>query len=613
MPLRNDLLNPISGANPAGENLRYAPVYDKIKEARRQDDDAPQGEWTRERKVADWPLAIKLISETLATKSKDLQLVAWLAEAMLIREGVAGLREVLDLARGLIENFWDTLYPELEDGDAEFRATPLQWIGDRLEIPLRQAKITKKGLSWLDYKESRAVGSEEGADTDAKRDTRQKAIADGKLTQEDFDSDFDATSKQFYVDLMAAYDGALESLDALSTLCDEKFGDVAPSYSKLKSTLEEVRQTVRTLLQKKREKEPDAPVAEPEVEAEPEAEAEAEAPVAVAGAAAAPVRAKVKAAGALAAEPVDREDAIARIVGAAKFLRAQDRYTPAPYLMLRGLRWGELRAAGSDIDQTMLAAPATEIRQGLKKLSLEANWAELLEACEAAMGMECGRGWLDLQRYVARASYELGSYYEPIRQAVISSLRALLGDYPRLLDMTLMDDTPTANGETQAWLKDEVLPKPAAEAPAEPPVFAQSIWQQAEAAAGGNGAAEAAPDTFELAMKEAKAGRAQQGIEMLMREMTQERSGRARFQRKAQLAQLCAMTGHTPIAFPILQELAAEVERRHLEDWEDAELIAQPLALLYKCMDKGADPDQRQKLYAWICRLDPVAALTVMK
>lgn len=613
MPLRNDLLQPIPGENPAGQNLRYAPIYDKIKEARRQDDDAPQGEWTRERKVADWALTAKLISEALATQSKDLQLVAWLAEAQLVREGLPGLREVLDLARGLLENFWDTLHPELEDGDAEFRATPLQWIGDRLEIPLRQTRVTRK-LSWLQYKEARAVGTEESADTDAKREARQKAIEEGKVTQEQFDSDFDATPKPFYVDLMAAYDGVMESVEALSTLCDEKFGDVAPSYSKLKSTLEEVRQTVRTLLVKKREKEPDAPVAAAEPEPEPEAEAAGEPEAAAVGsAAAAPARARVKA-GTLAPEPVDREDAIARVVVASRFLRTQDAYSPAPYLLLRGLRWGELRAAGSDIDQTMLAAPPTEIRQNLKKLALDSSWTELLEACEAAQGMECGRGWIDLQRYSARACYELGSYYEPIRQAVISSLRTLLADYPRLPEMTLMDDTPTANAETHAWLKDEVLPKPPAEAPAEPPVFQQSVWQQAEAAAPeGAPAAEAPPDTFELAMKEARAGRAQQGIEMLMREMTQERSGRARFQRKAQLAQLCAMTGHNAIAFPILQELAAEIERRRLEDWEASEVIAQPLALLYKCMDKNASPEDRQKLYSWICRLDPLAALTVVK
>src|ERR1017187_5175612 len=50
MPLRDDLLNPISAENPAGESIRYAPVFDKIKEARRQEDDAPQGDWTYERK-----------------------------------------------------------------------------------------------------------------------------------------------------------------------------------------------------------------------------------------------------------------------------------------------------------------------------------------------------------------------------------------------------------------------------------------------------------------------------------------------------------------------------------------------------------------------------------
>ena len=122
MPLPSDLLNPISGDKPAGENLRYAPVFDKIKEARREDDDAPQGDWAHVRKVADWPLTIRLINEALATKTKDLQLTAWLAEAMLRREGIAGLREVLDLNRGLLENFWDTSIPELEDGDAEFRA-----------------------------------------------------------------------------------------------------------------------------------------------------------------------------------------------------------------------------------------------------------------------------------------------------------------------------------------------------------------------------------------------------------------------------------------------------------------------------------------------------------
>jgi type VI secretion system protein ImpA len=600
MPLRNDLLNPISDAKPAGENLRYAPIYDKIKEARREEDDAPQGDWTRERKTADWPLCIKLIGEALATKSKDLQLAAWLAEAMLIREGVAGLREVLELIRGYLESFWDCLYPELEDGDAEYRAAPLQWIGDRLEMRLKRAAVTRGGLNWFQYKESRVVGTEEAADTDEKRQSRLDAIAEGKIPQEDFDKDFDATPKQFYVNLQEAFDGTLETVSALGQVCDGKFGDVSPSFGTLNRALEEVRQTVYILLQAKRQKEPDEPVAAEDLAPE----AVVEEPAAEASTAAAAAPAKAKRAGALSVEPADRDDAIARVLASARFLRQQDPYSPAPYLMLRGLRWGELRAAGSTIDQTLLAAPSSEIRQNLKRLALEGSWTEVLETAEAAMGMECGRGWLDLQRYVGRACYELGSYYDPIRHAVISGLRSLLADYPDLPGLTMMDDTATANAETQAWLKENVPPHAQAE-----PAYTPAVYTSETPAEPG---APATPDTFELAMQAARSGRAQEGMEMLMREMMQERSGRARFHRKIQLTQLCVSTGHETIAFPILRELAAEIERRKLEDWESPEVIAQPLALLYRCLSRtDANAEERQKLYSWICRLDPIQAMNI--
>lgn len=602
MPLRTDLLNPISAEKPAGENLRYAPVFDKIKEARREDDDAPQGDWTRERKVADWPLAVKLISEALATKTKDLQLAAWLAEAMLNREGVAGLREVLELIRGYLENFWDGLYPELDEGDAEYRAAPLQWIGDRLEKPMKRAALTRGGLNWFQYKESRSVGTEEAADTDEKQRARLDAIAEGKIPQETFDKDFESTPKKFYVALLATFDATQETMTSLGELCDAKFGDVSPSFSTLNRVLDEVRQTVYILLQAKREKEPDEPV--PASEPEPEVEAEAAVEESgTAGAAAAPARARRSAAPS--AEPVDRDDAIARVVVVAKFMRQQDPYGPAPYLMLRGLRWGELRAGGTVVDQTMLAAPPSEARQSLKRLGLEGNWTEVLETAETVMGMECGRGWLDLQRYVGRACYELGSYYDPIRTAVISAVRALLADYPQLPDLTMMDDTPTANAETHAWLKENVLTTASAQ------LEHASSYQPADGT-GPEPGSPAPPDTFDLAMQAARSGRAQEGIEMLMREMLQERSGRARFQRKVQLTQLCVSTGHEAVAFPILQELAAEIDRRKLEDWECADVLAQPLALLYRCLVKNdVNGDERQKLYSWICRLDPLQAMRI--
>ncbi|HWC95682.1 MAG TPA: type VI secretion system protein TssA [Candidatus Sulfopaludibacter sp.] len=603
MPLRNDLLEPIPGDNPSGQSLRYAPVYDKIKEARREDDDAAQGDWKRERKIADWPTVIKTASEVIATKSKDLQLAAWLTEALLKTQGVAGLKEGLDLLKGLLEKFWDTVYPEIEDGDLELRAAPLEWVGLRFERPVRESAVTRTGYSWFQWKESRRVPTEaEAEENNAKAESRETLIAEGKLTQEDFETAFNNTPKAYYVALSESYEGALESLAGLDDFCTDKFGDIAPSFSSIRSALEEVQQQVRSFLNKKREREPDEPVAGSEPE--PETDSWSTTLEVETQAAAAPV--KRRTGGPLAAEPVDRADAIARVVSAAKFLRTENAYDPAPYLMLRGLRWGELRAAGTSIDQSLLEAPPSELRQSLKRASVDGSWSDVLEHAETAMGMDCGRGWLDLQRYVSRACYELS--YEAIRASVISGVRGLLTDYPTLPEMTMMDDTATANAETQAWIRDEVKPgesagaSSASEAPA---------WDTATEPPDGIGQT---PDVFELALQAVRSGRPKEGIELLMREMTQERTGRGRFQRKAQLAQLCVGTAHEPIAFPILKDLAAEIERRKLEDWESPDLLAHPLALLYKCLSRvDGSQEESQKLYSWLCRLDPLAALSISR
>ena len=84
MPLPDDLLNPIEGPNPSGANLRYDPVYDKIKEARREEDAAAAGhDRAATAKSSDNALVIKLTTDLLTKKTKDLQLAAWLTEASL--------------------------------------------------------------------------------------------------------------------------------------------------------------------------------------------------------------------------------------------------------------------------------------------------------------------------------------------------------------------------------------------------------------------------------------------------------------------------------------------------------------------------------------------------
>src|SRR5271157_4557589 len=597
MPLRDDLLNPIPGENPSGANLRYAPVFDKIKEARRADDDAPQGDWQFERKTADYAVVIKLAGEALATKSKDLQVAAWLTEAILRKEGFAGLKAGLELIKGLVENFWDTLYPELDDGDAEMRAAPLEWLGTHMETALRSVPLTRGGANWFQFKESRAVGYEATADTDAKVEARNAAIAEGKMSGEEWDKAVAATPKAFYAEMEATLDGILDAIEILNILGEEKFGDVTPSFGPMRTTVEEIQHTVHGLLQKKREVEPDEGAEAAVSEEEPASAEEAQAaPPAPPG--------KRKARGdTLTAEPSDTEDAFERVTAVASYLRKNDASSPLPYLLLRGLRWGEVRAAGTEVDANLLDAPPTGARQGLKKAANDSEWQQVLELGESAMGQPCGRGWLDLQRYVFRAAKELG-YYQ-IAAAIRAEVNALLADYPALRQASLLDDTPAANPETQAWL-DEIAPAPPAEAAYTPAAMEDATEASWAAPDGGPEIV----DANEVAMQAARSGKPQEAIEILSREAMAEKSGRGRFQRRLQLAQLCMTMGYERIAHPILEQLASEIDSRGLEGWEAASTVAQPLALLYRCLEKlDTAPDLKQKVYDRICRLDPLQAL----
>jgi type VI secretion system protein ImpA len=92
--------------------------------------------------------------------------------------------------------------------------------------------------------------------------------------------------------------------------------------------------------------------------------------------------------------------------------------------------------------------------------------------------------------------------------------------------------------------------------------------------------------------------------------VSRQNSGRGRFQRKLQLAQVCLSLGQEEIAKSILEELLATIDKHDLEHWESPDLVAHALALLFGCMNRnGTDAEIKQKLYARICRLDPVQAL----
>ena len=604
MPLRDDLLNPIPGDNPSGVYVRHDSkllLYDKIKDARRQDDELAQGDWQTERKMADFPLAKKLAEEALATKTKDLQLAAWLTEAQLHIEGFAGLLQGLNLCTGLVRDFWDTVYPPIEDDDLELRAGPLDFLGTGLEIGLKSRPLAKAGYDWYKYKESRSVGYDDPSRSDKERKDREQKIADGKMSAEVFDKGFVETPKAFYFQAEKDLDGCLASLKSLDEVCDEKFGSSGPALGRLKTALEEVRHSVHALLEKKRETEPDP------VEVVAAADGGGGGGTVTAGAAVAGAPG-ITISVLTSSEPADRREAIATVARVAALLRQQDPHNPAPYLMMRGLRWGELRGGKGISDARLLEAPTTELRQHVKRLALAKKWSELLETGENAMSLPCSRAWLDLQRLVVGACTALGEEYEPIAAAIRSELKALLQDMPQLLDAVLLDDTPAANGETRAWLQQ--LGAPAAAA-----VDSTPAADGAAASSNGQGAAttwlEKPADAFSLAQDTLKAGQPEKAFEIMRKEIARQGSGRGRFQRTMQLVELCVSAGKDAIAQPLLDDLSAAIEEHKLDAWEDKEMVAAALATIMRISKRVLDDEsEKRRLFERICRLDPVRALS---
>lgn len=471
MPILPDnLLEPLGGENPCGEPASALRDYEKLREARRPNeaaieafmerrDGAPKV-MTREMWSPKEPgRVIDSIVDMIGTRSKDLELAVWLAEALLWKHSLAGFVEGMGLVRGLLDRYWDYLHPLPDEGDQYMRTRHLEWVGmtegmkdSSPNLALGFIPVTASGFTLNQYLDARSVPAETGEMSAAAAEQRAEALAAGKTSPEEFDSAFNATPKQFYKDLRAAAQTARQTVEELDEFCRTRFGADPPGFTKIKAALDKVANEAAILLRKKLDRDPD-PVEFAAAAAGDAAAGEdgARAPVAIPPAAAMAFDEMVAAVGEVhGIEPGSGQEAMVRIAVAARYLRRQNPANAAAYQLMRGLRWGELASAGGELPPAALVAPATEIRTTLKHLAAQGAWAEVLELTEAAMATECGRAWLDLQRYAFRAASELG--YGDVARTIQLGVKHLLEDYPALVSATLLDDTGAANPETVNWI-----------------------------------------------------------------------------------------------------------------------------------------------------------------
>jgi len=317
------LLAAVPGDRPSGDWL--PDVHGAIEQARRADDDLPQGDWKRDVKSADWNSVIKIATDALTTRTKDLKTAAFLVEALAKQHGLAGMRDGLRLLRELQERFWDSLHPEIEDGDLEGRVVPLAWLNVKLPVCVTEVTVTRsrdgKAYSLLQWEESRAVERLDG-------DKRAQALAEGKLAGELFDRAVAATPRAFYEGLVDDLAVTSDELKALDRVLDEKFGREAPSLLDVGKALEQCADVLGPILRRKRELEPDAAPA-----------------ASAAGQVSIPLERTPTSTGydpLAPIDPVDRPDALRRLAAVAAFFRRTEPHSPVAYLVERAARWGQI-------------------------------------------------------------------------------------------------------------------------------------------------------------------------------------------------------------------------------------------------------------------------------
>jgi type VI secretion system protein ImpA len=330
----DSILEPIAGDNPSGENLRYSGVYDEISEARRADKDVAQGDWKADLKVADFRRVIEIAVPVLTTRSKDLQIAAWLTEALVNEYGFTGLRDGLSLLALIQDKYWETLYPEIDEGDMEGRANAISWIESQAALALTTVPITAgDGYSILDWEDSIKFNlppNFDSLDSDAQerhRELMAQAETEHRVTGEMWRKAKGQTRRAFYDELNFLLDECAAAAKELDRVNEEKYDrNQMPGLSKLQASLDKVHSQVKKILEEKRLEEPDP--AEPGSPAEYSNGEAIDAPAAAGGIGNSAVN--------------NRRDALKHLEQIADFFQRTEPHSPVAYLVQRAVKWGNM-------------------------------------------------------------------------------------------------------------------------------------------------------------------------------------------------------------------------------------------------------------------------------
>lgn len=275
------------------------------------------------------------------------------------------------------------------------------------------------------------------------------------------------------------------------------------------------------------------------------------------------------------------------VVELASRLRAESLTNPAPYWLLRALRWAShdlLRPERvvellANKGRSLLPPPQGHgrLRKDFSQRLAAGQHVDVVSECEELFAMN--PLWLDLQRFIATGLEALGA--EQARAAVREQVRLLLRCCPQIVELKFSDrdGTPFADAETLRWLEGEC--------------------------AGGGGAATAASRVPAEQIPEGLLP----GVQFLQKQVLQAASGARRFEVQLRLVELLLASERSDIAMPIVEQLIGAIEAHRLVEWQP-ELCQRALRLAVQAARAAElDAARRTALFGRMCQLSPADAV----
>ena len=110
------LFSPLADDAPSGPDLEYDPEFQTLEREATPKAERAVGDSVKAAEEPDWD-KVAALGESLFGRSRDLRVALCLTSAWTRQQGLAGWADGLALVRGLLENLWDSVHPQLDAED----------------------------------------------------------------------------------------------------------------------------------------------------------------------------------------------------------------------------------------------------------------------------------------------------------------------------------------------------------------------------------------------------------------------------------------------------------------------------------------------------------------